>query len=107
PQRHGASVGTRQPAVPEHHRPLRPQPRLPGDGSAPRTARLWTIRPDHRRHATITERARRARCAGANEGILRVAIAQVAAPAVPIAVVHGGVEALLPGRRPRARLAVP
>ena len=107
PERQGAGVGARQPAVPEHHRPVRAQPRLPGDGSAPRAARLGAVRPDHRRHATVAERARRARRAGPDEGVLRLAAAQVAHAAVPLAAVHGCLEALLPSRRPGARLAVP
>ena len=77
-ERRGAGVGARQPAVPEHHRPLRAQPRLPGDGPTPRAARVGPVRPDHRRHAAVAERARRARRAGADEGILRVAAAEVA-----------------------------
>ena len=65
PERHGAGVGARQPAVSEHHRPLRAQSRLSGDGPTARAARVWPLRSDHRRHASVAERARRARRARA------------------------------------------
>ena len=44
---------------------------------------------------------------GPDEGVLRLAAAEVADAAVPVAAVHGGVEALLPSRRSGPRLAVP
>ena len=37
-RRRDPRLGAHQPAVPEHHQPLRAQPRLPGDGAAPRGA---------------------------------------------------------------------
>ena len=98
-------VGARQPAVPEHHQPLRAQPRLPGDGAAPRAPRVGRLRPRRRRHAAVAQRPRRARRAVADGRVLRQPAAPVAHRAVPLAPVHGGVEAVLPGRRPRARLA--
>ena len=70
-------AGARQPALPEHHQPLRAQPRLPGDGTTARAARLGPLRPDHRRHAAVAERPRRARRARPDDGVLRVAAAQV------------------------------
>ena len=39
-RRQGPRRGARQPALPEHHQPLRAQPRLPGDGAAARPPRV-------------------------------------------------------------------
>ena len=39
-RRQGSRGGAGQPAVRQHHEPLRPQPRLPRDGAAPRAARV-------------------------------------------------------------------
>ena len=104
-RRRGPRRGARQPAVPEHHQPLRAQPRLPRDGAAARPARVGRVRPRHRRHAAVAQRPRRARRAGADGRVLRQPAAALAHRAVPVAPVHRGVEAVLPSRRPGARLA--
>ena len=63
------------------------------------------VRPRRRRHAAVAQRPVRARRAVADDRVLRQPAAALAHRAVPVAAVHGGVEALLPGRRPGARLA--
>ena len=65
PDARRARSGARQPAVPEHHRPLRAQPRLHRDGAAARAARVGPVRPGHHRHAAVAQRARPARRARA------------------------------------------
>ena len=99
-----ARRGARQPAVPEHHEPLRAQPRLHRDGAAARAARVRASTtssivdtPPSRNALSIARRA------GADEGVLRQPAAALADRAVPVAAVHGGLEAVLPGRRSGAR----
>ena len=51
----GPRLRAHQPAVPEHHQPLRAQPRLPRHGAAPRGPRVGCLRP--RRSSTRRRRA--------------------------------------------------
>ena len=103
PDAEAARRGAGQPAVPEHHQPLRAQPRLPRHGAAARPARVGQYDLVDRRHAAVAQRPRRPRRAGADGRVLRQPAAALADRAVPVAAVHRGVEAVLPGRRPGAR----
>ena len=106
-RRQGPRRGARQPAVPEHHQPLRAQPRLPRDGAAARAPRVGRVRPlvvdtpPSRNALDVLDAPARMR------RVLRQPPAALAHRAVPVAAVHRGVEALLPDRRPGARVAVP
>ena len=68
---------------------------------------IGRVRPRRRRHAAVAQRPVGARRAGADGRVLRQPAAALAHRAVPLAAVHGGVEALLPGRRSGARLRLP
>ena len=96
-----------QPALPEHHRPVRPEPRLHRHGAAVRAPRLGPLRPDRGRHAADAQRARLPRRAGPHGRVLRQPAAALAHRAVPQPARHRGVEAVLPRGRPHPRLAVP
>ena len=96
-----------QPAVREHHEPVRAQPRLPRHGAAPRPARDRAVRPRHRRHAAVAQRAVDPRRAGPDGRLLRQPPAALADRAVPVAAVHRRLEAVLPSGRSGARLAIP
>ena len=102
PRRH-----PRQPALREHHRALRPEPRLHRHGAALRDPRLGPLRPDRRRHAPHPERHRLPRGARAHGRLLLEPAAAVAHRAGPQPRVHDGVQALLHGGRPHPRVAVP
>ena len=106
-RRQGPRRRAREPALPEHHQPLRAQPRLPGDGAAARPPRVRPVRPGRRRHAAVAQRPVGARCAVSDARVLRQPTVAVAHRALSIAAVHGGVEALLPDRRSGARERVP
>ena len=96
-----------QPAVPEHHRQVRPEPRLRRDGAALRDPLLRSLRPDRGRHPTDPERHRLPRRSGPHGRLLLAPIAALADHAVPVAPGQLRVEALLLRRRPDPRLAVP
>ena len=102
-----ARPGAGQPVVPQHHRPLREQPRLHRDGATARPACVGPVRPGHHRHAAVAQRTRPARCAGTHARVLRQPAAEVAHRAVPVEAVHDGVEALLPSGRPGVGFAIP
>ena len=65
PRRH-----PRQPALQEHHRPVRAEPRLHRDGAALRDPRVGPLRPDRRRHPAHPERHRLPRGARAHGRLL-------------------------------------
>ncbi len=67
-----------QPAVPEHHQPLRAQSRLSRHGAAPRGPLVRSLRPRCRRHAAVAQRPRRPRRAVANGRLLRQPVAPLA-----------------------------
>ena len=79
-RRRGTRLGAVQPALPEHHQPLRAQPRLPRDGAAARRARVGRVRPRRRRHAAVAQRPRRARRPVADGRVLRQPAAASGSP---------------------------
>ena len=97
-----------QPALPEHHRQVRPEPRLHRHGAALRDPLVGSLRPDRGRHAAHPQRPRLPRGARAH-GRLLLAAGCCAGSSRPYRsrLVQRGLEALLLGRRPHPRLAVP
>ncbi len=106
-RRSGPRLGADQPAVPEHHEPLRAQPRLPRHGAAARGPLVGRLRPRRRRHAAVAQRPRRPRRPVADGRLLRQPVAPLVDRAVSVAAVQPGVEAVQPDRRPGARFALP
>ena len=96
-----------EPALREHHDSLRAQPRLHRDGAPVRHPRDGRLRPARRRHATVAQRARLPRRAGADGRVLQQSPAAMAHRALSVSGDDRGVEALLPARRSHPRLAVP
>ncbi len=102
PRRH-----PRQPALPQHHRALRAEPRLHRHGAALRDPRVGPLRPDRGRHPADPERHRLPRGARPHGRLLLEPPAALADRAGAQPRVHDGVEALLHGGRPHPRVAVP
>ena len=75
----------RQPALQEHHRPVRAEPRLHRDGAALRDPRVGHLRPDRRRHAADPERHRLPRGARAHGRLLLAAACCAGSPCRPAA----------------------
>ena len=80
PRRH-----PRQPAVPEHHRQVRAEPRLHRHGAAVRDPHGGHLRPDRRRHAADPQRDRLPRSARAHGRLLQQPAPALAHRAVPVA----------------------
>ena len=85
PRRRDPRRHPRQPALPEHHRPVRAEPRLHRHGAALRDPRVGPLRPDRRRHAADPERHRLPRGARAHGRLLLQPAAALADAAVPSA----------------------
>ena len=96
-----------QPAVPEHHRQVRPEPRLRGHGAPVRDPHLGSLRPDRGGHPTHPQRHRLPGRAGPDGGLLLVPAAPVVDHAVPVPSGQLRLQALLLGGRPHPGHAVP
>ncbi len=112
-RRHAPDAETRdahpgQPALPEHHRQVRPEPRLHRHGAAVRDPLVGQLRPDRGRHPAHPQRPRLPRGARADGRLLlqpRCCGWLIAPYRSPPG--QRRLQALLPGGRPHPRLAVP